>query len=196
MLSTQYLVNCLEEDHVCHGITTQEPRLSILDIIQLGASRNDKPPEPAHTRGRFGQSAPRQQSTEGARTPNSDEEQRLNRRQRCTLSHLRPGHCHLLHDHCGASPQDVRHLCACNAHPNDLSPEDLWQNPVASIRALNYLDDRNLDCLDDGPSSGKQQQQQQHDKKKKLSKQYHCYLCVWCIFYLVTLKSPKKYLVH
>ena len=30
MLSAQYLVNCLEEDHVCHGITTQEeprPRL-------------------------------------------------------------------------------------------------------------------------------------------------------------------------
>ena len=26
MLSAQYLVNCLEEDHICHGITTQEPR--------------------------------------------------------------------------------------------------------------------------------------------------------------------------
>ena len=26
MLSMQYLVNCLEEDHVWHGITTQEPR--------------------------------------------------------------------------------------------------------------------------------------------------------------------------
>ena len=26
MLSAQYLVNCLEEDHVCHDITTQEPR--------------------------------------------------------------------------------------------------------------------------------------------------------------------------
>ena len=26
MLSAQYLVNCLEEDHACHGITTQEPR--------------------------------------------------------------------------------------------------------------------------------------------------------------------------
>ena len=54
------------------------------------------------------------------------------------------GHCHLLHDHkCrvfgeqndiytywGASPQDVRHLFACNAHPTDLTPEDLWRNPV------------------------------------------------------------------
>ena len=27
MLSAQYLMNCPEEDHVCHGITTQEPRL-------------------------------------------------------------------------------------------------------------------------------------------------------------------------
>ena len=26
MLSAQYLVNCLEDDHVCHGNTTQEPR--------------------------------------------------------------------------------------------------------------------------------------------------------------------------
>ena len=26
ILSAQYLVNCLEEDHVCHGITTQESR--------------------------------------------------------------------------------------------------------------------------------------------------------------------------
>ena len=26
MLSAKYIVNCLEEDHVCHGITTQEPR--------------------------------------------------------------------------------------------------------------------------------------------------------------------------
>ena len=39
MLSAQYLVNCLEEDHVCHGITTQDldprRRLSSLDITQL-----------------------------------------------------------------------------------------------------------------------------------------------------------------
>ena len=26
MLSARYLVNCLEQDHVCHGITTQDPR--------------------------------------------------------------------------------------------------------------------------------------------------------------------------
>ena len=71
--------------------------------------------------------------------PISDEEQRLNRRQRCTLSQLRSGHCHLLQDYkhrvfgepsdicteCGASPQDLRHLFAYTPHPTDLSPEDL-----------------------------------------------------------------------
>ena len=31
--------------------------------------------------------------------PIADEEQRLNRRQRCTLSQLRYGHCHLLQDY-------------------------------------------------------------------------------------------------
>ena len=90
--------------------------------------------------------------------PISDEEQRLNRRQQCTLSQLRSGHCHLLQDYkyrvfgepsdicteCGASQQDVRQLFACNKHPTDLSPEDLWRNPVKSIRALNYLDNGNL----------------------------------------------------
>ena len=56
--------------------------------------------------------------------PIADEEQRLNRKQRCTLSQLRSGHCHLLQNYthrvfgepsgistdCGASPQDVRQL--------------------------------------------------------------------------------------
>ena len=107
--------------------------------------------------------------------PISAEEQRLNRRQRCTLSQLRSGHCHLLQDYkhrvfgepsgictdCEASPQDVRHLFACTTHPTDLSPEDLWRNPVRSIRAFSYLDNGNLDCLEDGPGRGKQQQQQQ-----------------------------------
>ena len=65
--------------------------------------------------------------------PISDEEQRLNRRQRSTLSQLRSGHCHLLQDYkhmvlgepsdvctdCGASPQDVRHLFTCTTHPTD-----------------------------------------------------------------------------
>ena len=87
--------------------------------------------------------------------PISDKEQRLNRRQRCTLSQLRSGHCHLLQDYkhrvlgepsdictdCGDSP----HLFACTTHPTDLSPEDLWRNPMGPIRAFSYLDNGNLD---------------------------------------------------
>ena len=74
--------------------------------------------------------------------PISDEEQRLKRRQRCTLSQLRSGHWCLLQDlgepsdsctHCGTLPQDVRHLFACTTHPADLSPEDLWRNPVGCV---------------------------------------------------------------
>ena len=90
--------------------------------------------------------------------PIADEEQRLNRRPRCTLSQLRSGHCHLLQVYkhkvfgepinffteCGASPQDVIHLFTCNAHPTNLSTEDLWRKPVGSIHEFSYLDDRNL----------------------------------------------------
>ena len=64
MLSAQYLVNCLEEDHVCHGITTQKPRPRPMKETPLQTYLNcssktrrkqeGKPPESAHTRGRFG----------------------------------------------------------------------------------------------------------------------------------------------
>ena len=90
----------------------------------------------------------------------SDEEKRLNRRQRYTLSQLRSGHCHLLQDckhnygvrrtkrictDCGASPQDMRYMFACTSHPTDFSPEDLWRNLVGSIRAFSQFDNENLD---------------------------------------------------
>ena len=59
---------------------------------------------------------------------------------------------------CGASPQDVRYLFACTTHPTDLSLEDLWRNPVGSIRVFSYFDNGKLDWHDDGPGRGKQQQ--------------------------------------
>ena len=78
--------------------------------------------------------------------PILDKEQRTNRRQLCTLSQLRSGHCHLLYEYkhrvfvkprhistdCGASPQDVRHLFVCRTRTTDLLPEDLWQNGLES----------------------------------------------------------------
>ena len=171
MLSAQYLVNCLEKDHVCHGITTQEPRPRPMKetlhsrhhstvLPRLGSSRMESH-QNLHTHAV--ESAIQLQGNNRVlkkpAPPISDEEQRLNRRQRCTLSQLRSGHCHLLQDYkhrvlgepsdtctdCGASPQDVTHLFDCTTHPTDLSPEDLWRNPVGSIRAFSYLDNGNLD---------------------------------------------------
>ena len=55
MLSAQYLVNCLEKVHVCHGITIQEPRTMketlhsryhSTVLPRLGANKKK---EPAHT---------------------------------------------------------------------------------------------------------------------------------------------------
>ena len=169
MFSAQYLVNCLEEVHVCHGITTQEPRPRPMKetlhsrhnstvLPRLGASRNKASGICTHAVDSDTKLLGNNNVLKERALSISDEEQRLNRRQRCTLSPLRSGHCHLLQDYkhrvfgepsdictdCEASPQDVRHLFACNKHPTDLSPEDLWRNPVRSIRALNYLDNVHL----------------------------------------------------
>ena len=65
--------------------------------------------------------------------------------------------------------QNAGHLFACNTHPTDFSPEDLWQNPVKSICNFCYLDDRNLEWLDKGPDHGKQQQGPQLDQILGLS---------------------------
>ena len=171
MLSAQYLVNCLEEDHGSHGITIQEPRprpkketlhsRHHSTVLPRLCSNRMESLQNLHTHAV--DSAIQLQGNNRLlkeRPPQiSDEEQGLNRRQRCTLSQLRSGHCHLLQDYkhmvfgkpsdictdCGASPQDVRHLFVCTTHPTDLSPKDLCRNPVRSIRAFSYLDNGNLD---------------------------------------------------
>ena len=88
----------------------------------------------------------------------NDEETLLQRRQRTTLSQLRSGHCKLLNSYkkrlkqsdssrcpdCGMDPQDVPHLFDCVAHPNDLSPVNLWDKPIETIRELSFLDPCNL----------------------------------------------------
>ena len=88
----------------------------------------------------------------------NDEETLLQRRQRTTLSQLRSGHCKLLKSYkkrlkqsdssrcpdCGMDPQDVPHLFDCIAHPNDLSPVNLWDKPIETIRELSFLDPGNL----------------------------------------------------
>ena len=42
-------------------------------------------------------------------------------------------------------PQDVPHLFNFMAHPNDLSPVNLWDKPVKTIRELSIPDLGNLD---------------------------------------------------
>ena len=171
MLYAQYLVNCLEEDHVSHGITIQEPRPRPMKetlrlgqhstvLPRLGSNRMKNHQNlQAHSVDSAIQLQRNNRVLKKRPPPISDEEQRLNRRQRCTLSQLRSRHCHLLQDYkhrvfgepsdictdCGASPQGVRYLFACTTHPTDLSPDNLWWNPVRSIRAFSYLDNGNLD---------------------------------------------------
>ena len=171
MLSALYLVNCLEEDHVSHGITIQEPRPRPMKetlhsrhhstvLPRLGSSMMEIH-QNLHTHAVDSaiQLQGNNRVLKKRPPPISGEEQRLNRRQRCTLSQLRSGYCHQLQDYkhrvfgelsdictdCGTLPQDMRHMFACTTHTTNLSPEDLWRNPVRSIRAFSYLDNGNLD---------------------------------------------------
>ena len=46
--------------------------------------------------------------------------------------------------------QDVPHLFDCVAHPNDLSPVNLWDKPIETIRELSFLDPGNLRMVEEG----------------------------------------------
>ena len=103
MFYVQYLVNCLVEDHVSHGITIQEPRPRPMKetlhsrhhstvLPRLGFSRKEIH-QNLHTHAIQLQGNNRVLKK---RPPSiSDEQQRLNRRQRYTLSQLQSGHRHL-----------------------------------------------------------------------------------------------------
>ena len=134
MLSAQCLVNCLEEDHVSHGITIQEPRPMketlhsrhhSTVLPRLGSSRMESHQNlHTHTVDSAIELQGNNRVLKKRPSPISDEEQRLDRRHRCTLSQLRSGHCHLLQDYkhrvlgepsdiwtdCGASPH-TRPIC-------------------------------------------------------------------------------------
>ena len=77
MLSAQYLVNSMEDDHICHGITTQEPRPRPMNetlhprhhstvIPRLGAGRKENL-QNLHTHAV--DSAPKQQQSKGPPIP-------------------------------------------------------------------------------------------------------------------------------
>ena len=141
MLSVQYLVNCLEEGHVCHGSRTQEPKPKPMKetlhsrhhptvLPRLGASRKERPP-PNIRRG--AETEPKttiHSLTATIRTlPSTAGLQALSVRR--TKRHM-----YILW-----SFTTRRETLVClQRTPADLSPEDLWRNPVGSIRAFSYLD--------------------------------------------------------
>ena len=111
MLSAQYLVNCPEDEHVCHGITIQKPRHRPMKVILHSIHHSTVLPRldtnmkeslqnlHTHTVDSVIQLLGNNRVLIECAPQIADEEQRLNRRQRCTLSQLRSGHCHLLQDY-------------------------------------------------------------------------------------------------
>ena len=151
LLSAQYLVQCLDPEHVCHNITTMDPPPRQMkqtlytkhhqSIRPLLADTNKESLQAVHTeavnKARDSQEANRVLRD---RPPSiSSEEVTLERKQRTTLSQLRSGHCKLLNSYknrllptvssscpdCGAPSQDVPHLFNCTAHPNTLTSVNL-----------------------------------------------------------------------
>ena len=170
LLSAQYLVQCLDTENVCHHITKmdlppREMKETIITrhyqtVLPLLANNRKDTLQALHTS--FVNTAignMKDNSVLNSRPPSiNDEESLLQRRQRTTLSQLHSGHCKLLNSYkkqltqsdssrrpdCGMEPQDVPHLFDCVAHPNDLSPVNLWDKPIETIRELSFLDPANL----------------------------------------------------
>ena len=98
MLSAQYLVNCLEEDHVSHGITIQEPRPRPMKETLHSRHHSTVLPRLSSSRMESHQNLHAHEVDSAIKLPGSnrvlkkrpppisDEEQRLSRRQRCTHS--------------------------------------------------------------------------------------------------------------
>ena len=170
LLSAQYLVQCLDTENVCHHITKmdlppREMKETIFTrhyqtVLPLLANNRKDTLQALHTS--FVNTAigiMKDNRVLNSRPPSiNDEETLLQRRQWTTLSQLRSGHCKLLNSYkkrlkqsdssrcpdCGMDPQDVPHLFDCVAHPNDLSPVNLWNKPIETIRELSFLDPGNL----------------------------------------------------
>ena len=170
LLSAQYLVQFLDTENVCHHITKmdlppREMKETIFTrhyqtVLPLLANNRKDTLQALHTS--FVNTAignMKDNRVLNSRPPSiNDEETILQRRQRTTQSQLRSGHCKLLNSYknrlklsdssrcpdCGMDPQDVPHLFDCVAHPNDLSPVNLWDKPIETIRELSFLDPGNL----------------------------------------------------
>ena len=140
LLSAQYLVQCLDPDHVCHNSTKMDdpPRQMKHTLhtrhyptVQPLLAATKKETLQAVTR-----AINRQQPNRVLRNrplPISSEEDTLRGLQITILSKLRSGHCRLLKStvdprcpDCGVNLYDVPHLFNCTAHPNTLPTVNLW----------------------------------------------------------------------
>ena len=164
-LSVQYLVQCLDTENVCHHITKMDlpPRemKTLSNRVTTASKQQERHTSGLHTSfvNTTIDNIKYNRVLNNRPPPINDEETLLSRRQRTTLSQLRSGHCKLLNSYkkrlkqsdssscpdCGMDPQDVPHLFDCTAHPNDLSPVNLWDRPIETRRELSFLDLGNLD---------------------------------------------------
>ena len=171
LLSAQYLVQCLDTENVCHHIIKMDlPPRKMKEaiftshnqtVLPLLANNRKDTLHALHTS--FVNTAidnmKDNRVLNNRPPPINDEETLLSRLQRTTLSQLRSGHCKLLSSYkkllkqsdssscpdCGMHPQDVPHLFDCTTHPNDLSPVNLWDKSVETIRELSVLDPGSMD---------------------------------------------------
>ena len=137
-------MNCLEDDHASHGITIQEPKPRPMKktlhsrhhstvLPRLGSSRMESHQNHhTHAVDSAIQLQGHNRVLKKRPPPISNEEQRLNRRQQCTLSQLRSRYCHLLQDYkhkvlgepsdictdCGTSTPDVKTSVRLHHTPN------------------------------------------------------------------------------
>ena len=167
LFSAQYLVPCLDTENICHHITKMDLPLREMNetiftrhyqsVLPLLANNRKDTLQASFVNTAIGNM--KDNRVLNIRPPSiNDEETLLQRQQRTTLSQLRSGHCKLLNSYkkrlkqsdssrcpdCGMDPQDVPHLVDCMAHSNDLSPVNLWDKPIETIRELSFLDPGNL----------------------------------------------------
>ena len=162
LLSAQYLARCLKPENVNFSITTRESpkrmmketiftrHRSAVELLMITKDRKTTL-QAIHTM------AVNQAVTSLGRNISEKE---LTRKERTTLAQHRSGHYRFLGSYqsriskdgslnvcadCGKTPHDVKHLFNCPAHPTTMTPSDLWNRPVDTIRELNYLEAGILD---------------------------------------------------
>ena len=173
LLSTQYMARCLKLENVNFSITTRASLKRMMKATLFTRHRSAVEPQMIAkdrktTLQAIHNTPVNQAVTSLGRNVVLDDrppainisEKELTRKERTTLAQPRSGHCRLLGScksriskdvslnvcaDCGKTPDDVKHLFNCPAHPTTMTPSDLWNRPVDAIRELNYLEAGILD---------------------------------------------------